>query len=64
MRNPHEAALRRRHGMSPERREALKTFNAAQTYHGVCRVCGTHWRGLLRDLPARCASCGAGSDGE
>lgn len=54
-----EEALKRRSGMSPERREALREFNRSQEYRGVCRVCKVPWTGTLGELPRHCLNCGA-----
>lgn len=53
-----EGRLQRRRGASPERREALRAFNAEQTYHGRCRVCGSTWSGALSEVPRACPNCG------
>lgn len=56
--------LRRRAGMSPEKREALATFNRTQVYRGHCRVCRTSVSGLLPELGGRCPNCGWERDSE
>lgn len=55
--------LRRRAGMSPEKREALATFNRTQVYRGHCRVCRTSVSGPLSEL-SRCPNCGWERDSE
>lgn len=55
-----ESRLKRRAGMSPEKREALEAFNLTQTYHGQCRVCRTTLSGTLAELRKGCPVCGEG----
>lgn len=52
---------RRLQEASEEKKEALRDFNATQTWRGTCRKCGWRWMGLVTDLPKGCPGCGWGT---